>query len=163
MTMRNRKPHEKNDILLVVRPDMDLSITHDLEKGSVGFDVPEWRHAYPSDMEPVPVLKWARIGQEQYHDRSVYALVDDPIPPEDDIEYLNEGLVTEYEHSMAGEGKDQVKEKKGKRAMNFGVLGIGAAFLMMVMLYIAVLKDDTVVVNVTSSEEVVSEQAAPRN
>ena len=162
MTMRTRKPHEKNDILLVVRPDMDLSITNDLEKGSVGFDVPAWRHAYPSDMEPVPVLKWARVDQEQYHDRSVYALVDDPIPPEDDIEYLHEGLVTEYEHAMAGEGTDQVKEKKGKRAMNFGVLGIGAAFLMMVMLYIAVLKDDTVVVNVTSSGEVVSEQAAPR-
>ena len=163
MTMRTRKPHEKNDILLVVRPDMDLSVTNDLGKGSVGFDVPEWRHAYPSGMEPVPVFKWARVGQEQYHDRSVYALVDGPIPPEDDIEYLHEGLVTEYEHSMAGEGRDQVREKKGKRMMNFTVLGIGAAFLAAVMLYVAVLKDDTVVVNVTSSEEVVSEQAAPRN
>ena len=161
-TDRNRRPHAKNDILLVVRPDMDLAVTHDLEKGAVGFDVPEWRHAYPSDMEPVPVFRWARVGQEPFHHRSVYCVIDDPIPPEDDIEYLHEGLVTEYEHAMAGEGKDQVKEKKGKRLMNFMALGIGAAFLAAVMLYIAVIKDAPVIqVEMVTSGEVASEIAAP--
>ena len=161
-TQKTRKPHAKNDVLLVVRPDMDLAVTNDLEKGAVGFDVPEWRHAYPSDMEPVPVYRWARVGQEPFHHRSVYCVIDDPIPPEDDIEYLHEGLVTEYEHAMAGEGKDQVKEKKGKRLMNFIALGIGAAFLAAVMLYIAVLKADPVIqVEMVTSQEVASETAAP--
>ena len=159
--MRSQRPNEKNDVLLVIRPDMDLSITHDLEKGAVGFDVPEWRHAYPSDMEPVPVYRWARVGQEQVHDRSVYCLVDDPISPEDDPEFLPGELVTEYEHAMIGVGRDQLKEKTGKRLLNFIALGAGVLFLAAVMFYIAVLKNDPVVIVVTP-DEVTSESHAVR-